>query len=159
VLGICGGFQMLGRSISDPDGVEGAPGQAQGLGLLDVETVLTGDKVLRGATGRLASGAPFVGYEIHVGRTQGADLRRPFLIRDDGAGEGAVSADGRVAGAYVHGLFDRAEARAALLAELGAASDGLDQHARVDAGLDEIAAVLQQSFDIPRLAAIAGLEP
>ena len=75
-----------------------------------------------------------------------------------GAGEGALSPDGRIAGAYVHGLFDRAEARAALLAELGATSDGLDQTARVDAALDEIAAVLQSSFDIPRLAAIAGLE-
>jgi adenosylcobyric acid synthase len=158
VLGICGGFQMLGRSISDPDGVEGPPGDATGLGLLDVETVLTGDKVLRPAAGRLASGAPFTGYEIHVGRTTGPALQRPLLIGEDGAGEGAQSADGRIAGAYVHGLFDRAEARAALLAPLGAASDGLDQTARVDAALDEIAAVLQSSFDIPRLAAIAGLE-
>ena len=159
VLGICGGFQMLGRSISDPDGVEGSPGAVQGLGLLDLETVLTGDKVLRPTTGRLASGAPFAGYEIHVGRTSGPALRRPLLVRGDGAGEGAVSPDGRIAGAYVHGLFDRAEARAALLADLGAASDGLDQTARVDAALDEIAAVLQSSLDIPRLAAIAGLEP
>ena len=70
-----------------------------------------------------------------------------------------MSADGKIAGAYVHGLFDGAQARASLLAELGAASDGLDQIARVDAALDEIAAVLQSSFDIPRLAAIAGLEP
>lgn len=158
VLGLCGGFQMLGRSIADPDGVEGPPGQAAGLGLLDVETVLTGDKVLRPTHGRLTSGEAFEGYEIHVGRTHGPALQRPFLIRADGTGEGAVSADGRIAGAYVHGLFDKASARAALLADLGAASDGLDQHARVDAALDEIAAVLQQSFDIPRLAAIAGLE-
>lgn len=158
VLGVCGGFQMLGRSIRDPDGVEGPPGGARGLGLLDVDTVLTGDKVLRPTAGRLASGASFAGYEIHVGRTEGADLQRPLLIREDGAGEGAISADGRIAGAYVHGLFDQASARTALLAQLGAASDGLDQHARVDVALDEIAAVLQQSFDIPRLAAIAGLE-
>ncbi len=159
VLGICGGFQMLGRSIADPDGVEGPPGAAEGLGLLDVETVLTGDKVLRPAAGRLVSGASFTGYEIHVGRTTGPGLRRPLLVREDGAGEGAVSADGKIAGAYVHGLFDGAQARASLLAELGAASDGLDQIARVDAALDEIAVVLQSSFDIPRLAAIAGLEP
>lgn len=121
--------------------------------------MLTGDKVLRPAAGRLVSGAPFAGYEIHVGRTTGPGLRRPLLVRQDGAGEGAVSADGRIAGAYVHGLFDGAQARASLLAELGAASDGLDQIARVDAALDEIAAVLQSAFDIPRLAAIAGLEP
>lgn len=159
VLGICGGFQMLGHSISDPDGVEGPPGAATGLGLLDVETVLTPDKVLRPTAGRLASGAPFAGYEIHVGRTTGPALQRPLLIHEDGAREGAVSADGRIAGAYVHGLFDGTEARASLLADLGAASDGLDQAARVDAALDEIAAVLQSSFDIPRLAAIAGLEP
>ena len=159
VLGICGGFQMLGRSVADPDGVEGPPGRAEGLGLLDIETVLAGDKVLRPAAGRLArSGGAFAGYEIHVGRTSGPDLARPFLIRDDGSGEGAVSADGRVAGAYVHGLFDLASARGALLAELGAVADPLDQSQRIDAALDEIAAVLEASFDIPRLAAIAGLE-
>jgi adenosylcobyric acid synthase len=158
VLGICGGFQMLGRTIADPAGVEGAPGEAPGLGLLDIDTVLTGDKVLGPTLGRLVSGAAFEGYEIHVGRTTGPDLQRPLLIREDGAGEGAVSADGRIAGAYVHGLFNLAAARGALLAELGAASDGLDQTARIDTALDEIAAALEQAFDIPTLAAIAGLD-
>ena len=158
VLGVCGGYQMLGRSIADPDGVEGPPGRAEGLSLLDVETVLTGDKVLRPARGTLASGEPFEGYEIHVGRTSGAGTARPFLVREDGAGEGATSPDGKIAGAYVHGLFDRAPARAALLRPLGAISDGLDQQARVDAALDEIAAALETHFAIGRLAAIAGLE-
>ncbi len=159
VLGICGGFQMLGTRIADPEGVEGPPGEAQGLALLDIETVLTGDKVLQPTTGRLVAGdAAFSGYEIHVGRSTGPALQRPLLIRDDGAGEGAVSADGRIAGAYVHGLFDQAGARAALLAELGATSDGLDQLTRVDAALDEIAQVLEASFDIAALARIAGLE-
>ena len=158
VLGVCGGYQMLGRSIADPDGVEGPPGRAEGLSLLDVETVLTGDKVLRPARGTLASGEPFEGYEIHVGRTSGAGTARPFLVREDGAGEGATSPDGKIAGAYVHGLFDRAPARAALLRPLGATSDGLDQQARVDAALDEIAAALETHFAIGRLAAIAGLE-
>jgi adenosylcobyric acid synthase len=158
VLGICGGFQMLGRTIADPEGIEGTPGEAPGLGLLDIDTVLTGDKVLRPAHGRLASGAAFEGYEIHVGRTTGADLQRPLLIRSDGAGEGAISANGRIAGAYVHGLFNLAAARGALLAQLGAASDGLDQTARVDAALEEIAAALERAFDIPTLAAIAGLD-
>ena len=159
VLGICGGFQMLGRTISDPDGVEGPPGQAQGLGLLEIDTVLTGDKVLRPTSGRLASGGAFEGYEIHVGRTDGPALQRPLLIRDDGSGEGAISPDGRVSGAYVHGLFGLASARAALLAELGASSDGVDEATRVDAALDEIAERLEQAFDIPLLASIAGLEP
>ena len=157
VLGLCGGFQMLGRRVVDPEGLEGAPGEAEGLGLLDVETVLTGDKVLRPARGRLTGGARFEGYEIHVGRTEGPGLQRPLLIRQDGAGEGAVSPDGRIMGAYVHGLFDVGEARAELLARLGARSDGIDQTARVDAALDEIAAALENCFDIGGLAALAGL--
>lgn len=159
VLGVCGGFQMLGHTIIDPEGVEGFPGAVDGLGLLDMRTVLTGEKILRPAAGRLArGGAPFTGYEIHVGRSEGAALSRPLLIRGDGAGEGAVSADGRIAGAYVHGLFDRAEARSAILDELGASSAGFDQADRVDAALDEIAGILEEHFDLARMAAIAGLE-
>ncbi|WP_454760026.1 cobyric acid synthase [Caulobacter segnis] len=156
VLGVCGGYQMLGRRISDPDGIEGAPESAEGLGLLDVETVMTGDKTLRPVIGRLAGGAPFEGYEMHVGRTTRA--ASPMLTFEDGVTDGAVSANGRVRGCYVHGLFDQAEARAAMLAELGASSDGLDQVLRVDQALDEIAAMLEQSFDIPALASLAGLE-
>lgn len=156
VLGVCGGFQMLGRRVSDPDGVEGAPGTVEGLGLLDVETVMTGQKTLRPVTGLLAGGARFEGYEMHVGRTVGG--ARPMLAFDDGGLDGAMSADGRVRGCYVHGLFDRGEARAELLADLGAVSDLVDQSARVDQALDEIAAALEAAFDIPALAAIAGLE-
>jgi adenosylcobyric acid synthase len=158
VLGICGGYQMLGRRVADPQGIEGPPGEAAGLGLLDVETVLAREKVLRETRGRLAGGAPFTGYEIHAGRTHGPDTTRPFLIHDDGTGEGAVSRDGRIAGAYIHGLFDAGAARAALLAGLGAASDGLDQGPYVDAALDELAEALESSFDIPALSKIAGLE-
>ncbi|HJV40246.1 cobyric acid synthase [Caulobacter sp.] len=156
VLGVCGGFQMLGRRVSDPDGVEGAPGTVEGLGLLDVETAMTGQKTLRPVTGRLAGGARFDGYEMHVGRTIGG--ARPMLTFDDGGMDGAMSANGRVRGCYVHGLFDRGEARAELLADLGAVSDLVDQSARVDQALDEIAAALEAAFDIPALAAIAGLE-
>ena len=156
VLGVCGGYQMLGRRLSDPDGVEGAPDSIEGLGLLDVETVMTGDKTLRPVTGRLPDGARFKGYEMHVGRTAGAVA--PMLTFDDGATDGARSADGRVKGCYVHGLFDRGEARAELLAELGATAEGQDQTVRVDQALDEIAAVLERSFDIPALMRLAGLE-
>jgi adenosylcobyric acid synthase len=156
VLGVCGGFQMLGRRLSDPDGIEGAPASVDGLGLLDVETVMTDRKTLRQVTGRLPGGAAFDGYEMHVGRTEGGE--RPMLRFDNGGQDGAISADGRVRGCYVHGLFDSGEARAELLAELGAASDRLDQSARVDQALDEIAAALEAAFDIPTLAAIAGLE-
>jgi len=157
VLGLCGGYQMLGRSICDPDGVEGAPGKDAGLGLLDVETILTSDKTLRTAAGRLACGAAFAGYEIHVGETFGPGTARPFLVHDDGRPDGAVSADGRVAGTYVHGLFGHGEARAALLARLGAVAQAGDHRARVEAALDEIAAVLARSLDIDAIARIAGL--
>ena len=157
VLGVCGGYQMLGRTISDPDGVEGVAGSAPGLGLLDVDTVLAGEKTLRQTAGRLAvSDAVFAGYEIHIGQTSGPGAARPFA-RIAGSPHGAVSADGRIAGLYVHGLFDRAEARAAILADLGAVSDGMDQTDRVDHALDRIAEVLERHFDIPALGRIAGL--
>lgn len=155
VLGICGGYQMMGRRVSDPGGVEGAAASAEGLGLLDVETVMSDRKTLRTVSGRLPCGARFEGYEMHVGRTSGN--APPMLAFDGGGADGAVSPDGRVRGCYVHGLFETAVARAALLTELGAASDGVDQAARVDAALDEIACALAEAFDIPTLAAIAGL--
>ncbi|WP_299003385.1 cobyric acid synthase [uncultured Caulobacter sp.] len=156
VLGVCGGFQMLGRRLSDPEGVEGAPASIEGLGLLDVETVMTSQKTLRQVTGRLPGGARFEGYEMHVGRTTGG--ARPMLRFDGGGDDGAVSPDGKVRGCYVHGLFDTGEARAELLAELGAVSDRLNQSTRVDQALDDIAAALEAAFDIPALATIAGLE-
>jgi len=157
VLGICGGFQMLGRSVSDPHGIEGPPGETPGLGYLDVTTVLSGDKVLRPVSGKLArSEAAFTGYEMHVGRTTGTDLRRPFLFLGE-TPDGARSEDGRVAGTYVHGLFTSGTARAALLAQWGAVSNGSDHEAVVDTLLDEIAAELERCLRIDALAAIAGL--
>ncbi|HEX7885520.1 MAG TPA: cobyric acid synthase [Phenylobacterium sp.] len=157
VLGVCGGYQMLGARIADPDGVEGLPGSAAGLGLLEVETVLTRDKILRPVTGELVGGAAFRGYEMHVGRTAGAGTGRPFLTYADGVREGAVSPDGRIGGAYVHGLFSVATARSALLAQLGATARVGDYDAVVDAALDEISDVLAGAFDIDALARIAGL--
>ncbi len=158
VLGVCGGYQMLGRRIADPQGLEGPPGEAAGLGLLDVDTVLSGDKTLRRVEGRVASsGAAFEGYEIHVGVTCGPDTTRPLLHMADGRADGAVSRDGRVAGGYVHGLFDTGEARRALLAELGAASNERDRSADIEADLDALAAALASSLDIDALARIAGL--
>ena len=158
VLGVCGGFQMLGRRIADPNGVEGPPGEAAGLGLLDVETIMSPAKTVRAARGVLADGgAAYAGYEIHIGITRGPDLARPFLRRETGEGEGATSADGRIAGAYVHGLFDQGSARAALLAGWGARSAGQDRSQSIDAALDEVAGVLETSLDIDALARIAGL--
>ena len=158
VLGICGGYQMLGRYIADPDGVDGPPGEAAGLGLLDVETQMTAAKTLSPAAGSLAVGdAAFEGYEMHVGATTGPDAARPFLIHGDGGLDGAVSAGGRIAGTYVHGLFDRASARAALLRPLGVEAALGDRSAEVDAALDQIAATLAECLDIDAIARIAGL--
>jgi len=159
VLGVCGGFQMLGGTVSDPDGIEGPAGSAEGLGLLEVDTVLSGDKVLEPCRGHTVAGdGAYEGFEMHMGRTTGEGLARPLLLREDGSGEGAVSADGRVAGCYVHRLFDAGAARAALLAELGATSQAIDHRIAVDAALDEIAAVLETHLDVAALAKLAGLK-
>jgi adenosylcobyric acid synthase len=202
LLGICGGYQMLGRTISDPNGIEGPPRTVPGLGLLDVDTVMTGDKTLREVAGMLTGfagvieargavaggagreggaarpavgagseggaargvvGGPhgeprFAGYEMHVGQTTGVGASRPMLRFSDGSTDGGVSADGRIAGCYVHGLFGVTEARAALVAAIGAAPSLDDHNARVDAALDEIAEELERCLDIAALAAIAGLE-
>ncbi|HEX8472034.1 MAG TPA: cobyric acid synthase, partial [Brevundimonas sp.] len=159
VLGICGGFQMLGRTVADPDGIEGRAHSAEGLGLLDIDTVIGGDKVLEPCSGRTVLGdGAYEGFEMHMGRTTGEGLTRPLLRREDGSWEGAVSADGRVSGCYVHRLFDSGSARAALLAELGVASQAIDQRIAVDAALDEIAAALEIHLDIAALARLAGLK-
>ncbi|HRD47959.1 MAG TPA: cobyric acid synthase CobQ, partial [Caulobacter sp.] len=147
-------YQMLGRTVADPDGLEGPPGEASGLGLLAVDTVLTPEKVLRPVRGRFGQAA-FEGYEIHCGRTTVSD--RPMLTFDDGGVDGAMSADGRIAGCYVHGLFDRPQARSAILSGLGAASSGVDQRQAVDSALEDIAAALERAFDIAALGRIAGL--
>jgi adenosylcobyric acid synthase len=156
VLGLCAGYQMLGRRIADPDGIEGAPGAAPGLGLLDVETTLTAEKILAEADGiELASGAAVRGYEMHVGRTSGPATARPMLrlgARDDGA----VSPDGRIAGCHLHGLFAGDAFRRAFLARLGGAGDAaLDYERRIDATLDALADHLEASLDVPRLLEIA----
>jgi adenosylcobyric acid synthase len=151
VLGICGGYQMLGRSISDPEGVEGPPETVQGLGLLPVDTILGADKTLRTVSGTsVTDGAPFTGYEIHVGTTCGN--ARPMLRLADGRSEGALSSDGRIAGCYIHGLFARAEQRQYWL---GGASNGIHHDDAVDAALDELAAELDKVIAVDRLIAIA----
>ena len=156
VLGLCGGYQMLGRTIDDPDGVEGPPGAAAGLGLLDVATVLGGAKRLSLATGTLLPDeVACSGYEMHMGRTHGPDRSNPFLRRPDGAGEGAVSADGRVAGTYLHGLLAGDAARTALLRQLGLHPEPRDHEAGIDDALDAWAAHLELHLDIDRLLAIA----
>lgn len=157
VLGLCGGYQMLGRRISDPEGIEGPPGTADGLGLLDVETVLTPDKTLTRTRARHdATGEPVEGYEIHIGRTDGPDRARPVLTLDDGRAEGAASADGRVAGCYLHGLFAADGFRRAYLRDLGGDGDaGLGYDASVDAVLDRLADHLERHLDADALLTAA----
>jgi adenosylcobyric acid synthase len=161
VLGICGGYQMLGRAIADPDGLEGPPARVEGLGLLDVETVLTPRKTLRETSARdIASGAALAGYEMHVGRTVGPGTARAMLRLADRE-DGAVSADGRIAGCYLHGLFGAAAFRRAWLDRLrparggDAGGTGLDWDASVDAALDALADHLAAAVDLDRVLAIA----
>jgi adenosylcobyric acid synthase len=155
VLGICGGYQMLGRTIADPEGIEGTPGTSAGLGLLDVETVMTPEKRLTRVTGEhLASGSTVAGYEIHIGRTEGADRARP-LFRIEGTDEGAQSPDGRVAGAYLHGMFCADGFRHAFLDAMGAPASGLIYEAEVDATLDRLADHLEAHLDLDGLLAVA----
>ena len=154
VLGICGGYQMLGRRLADPDGIEGPPGSVEGLGLLEAETVLGGDKVLVEVTGRtVADGVPFKGYEMHVGRT--TTTARPLLALDHGGTDGAIDASGRVAGCYVHGLMADDRQRRHWLQWIGAASSGLDYEAGIDATLDRLADHLEKHVDCTRLLALA----
>ncbi|TXM94013.1 cobyric acid synthase, partial [Methylobacterium sp. WL103] len=156
VLGLCGGYQMLGRTLSDPDGIEGAPRTVPGLGLLEVDTVMTPLKRLEAVSGTsLPDGIPFSGYEMHVGDTTGADSSRPLLRLADGRADGAVSADGLVCGTYVHGLFSDDRQRAAWLARLGARSDGASYEAGIERVLDALALHLERHVDCDRLLALA----
>ena len=155
VLGLCGGYQMLGVTISDPDGVEGAPGTVDGLGLLDVATVLTGDKITEPASGiHLSTHTGITGYEIHLGRTDGADCARPLLRLGEGRLDGAVSRDGRVSGCYVHGLFGSDAFRHAYLASFGARSE-LAYETQVEAALEALANHVEAHLDLDRMLAIA----
>jgi adenosylcobyric acid synthase len=155
VLGICGGYQMLGQTIADPDGREGPAGSAVGLGLLDIDTVLSDRKRLGLVSGTdIASGAPVSGYEMHLGQTTGTGLARPMLrlgVHD----EGALSVDGRVAGCYLHGLFAGDAFRSAFLARLGAAPSDLAYEVTVDATLDKLADHLAMHLDLDAILASA----
>jgi adenosylcobyric acid synthase len=154
VLGLCGGYQMLGRRIADPDGIEGPAGAVAGLGLLDVETVLTGDKRLEPAQGE-AYGAPFRGYEMHMGVTTGPDCAQPFAKLSDGATDGAVSADGRIAGTYIHGLFADDRQRSAWMTRLGAGPSAVAHDTLVETTLDRLAAHVAAHLDLDRLLKLA----
>ena len=155
VLGICGGYQMLGSVIRDPDGIEGAAGQTPGLGLLDVETLMTPKKTLtRVEAVHRATATPMQGYEIHIGTTQGPACDRPFAHIGH-CPEGATSTDGRIMGSYLHGMFAGDTFRTAFLRKLGATPSGLNYGAEVETVLDALAAHLEQHLDVSGLLGLA----
>jgi adenosylcobyric acid synthase len=156
VLGICGGYQMLGTQISDPDGLEGPAGSVAGLGLLDVETMLQGDKMLVDIFGESADGsAPFKGYEMHIGRTTGAGCAKPLLHFADGRKEGAVNGSGRIAGCYVHGLFSEDRQRDHWLRRIASQPSSLAYETEIEATLDRLADHIERHIDCDRLLELA----
>jgi adenosylcobyric acid synthase len=165
VIGICGGMQMLGREVADPDGIEGPAATVAGFGLLDFSTTLAREKTLENVAGRLAlsGAAPVRGYEIHMGETRGPALAAPALrlAAPGGAAaerpDGALSADGQILATYVHGLFDTPEACSALLAWAGLAdAEPLDFPALREASLERLADTLAEHLDLPRVFAAFG---
>ncbi len=155
VLGLCGGYQMRGHQVRDPDGLEGPAGGMEGLGWLDVSTEMTGDKRLTEvAATHAASGVSFTGYEMHKGVTDGPDRARPFAIVGDRQ-EGAVSADGRIAGSYLHGMFRDDAFRQSFLTGLGAAPSSLAYDATVEATLEQLAGHMEAHLDLDRLLGLA----
>jgi adenosylcobyric acid synthase len=156
VLGICGGLQMLGRSIADPGGIEGPPAEAAGLGLLDLATTLTSAKRLAEVAGReIASGEPVSGYEMHVGESTGPALARPMLELA-GRPDGAVSEGGRIMGCYLHGLFAADGFRHAFLARLRQRqASGVAYEAQIEATLDALADHLDAALDVDGLLELA----
>ncbi len=155
ILGICGGYQMLGRVVRDPQGIEGPAGETPGLGMLQIETLLTPHKRLtRTAAVHAATGLPIAAYEIHIGVSEGPDRARPFATVA-GLGEGAVSADGRVIGSYLHGMFAGDAFRAAFLQGLGIAAASRDHGAEIQAVLDRLAAHVEAHLDLDALLELA----
>ncbi|MEO1161034.1 MAG: cobyric acid synthase, partial [Pseudomonadota bacterium] len=155
VLGLCGGYQMLGRTIADPDGIEGPAGTTPGLGLLEVETTMIPDKTLtRIAARHIASNCDVTGYEIHIGRTDGPDRARPML-EIDGRAEGAISANGRIMGSYVHGIFTSDKFRTSFVNSLGAAADVSCYDKSIDTILNSLAKHLEAYVNIDGLLKVA----
>jgi adenosylcobyric acid synthase len=147
VIGICGGMQMLGTRIEDPDGVEGPAGSSDGLGFLEFRTQLQKEKRLRNVNGHLVLGPAFTGYEIHMGTSHGAALQRP-AAKIDGRPEGAMSSDGRVLATYVHGIFDAPAACAALLNWAGMkGAQGVDLAAMREASLERLADCVEENLE------------
>jgi adenosylcobyric acid synthase len=156
VLGLCGGYQMLGKMIHDPEGLEGSAGSVDGLGLLNIETTLLPDKTLtRIKATHVASGQEIEGYEIHLGTSQGADCAKPFA-RIGNHDDGATSADRLVSGTYIHGCFASDKFRSTYLKTLGAESSDLAFETLIEKTLDELASHLEQHLNLDQVLELAG---
>ena len=156
VIGLCGGYQMLGTKIHDPEGLEGPAQTVDGLGLLDIETTLLPDKTLtRVSATHVASGADIEGYEIHLGTSQGADCARPFA-RIGKHNDGASSADGLVTGTYIHGCFSSDAFRRSFLKSIGAKTSNLAFEQLIETTLDDLAAHLEKHLNLDQLLSLAG---
>lgn len=156
VLGICGGYQILGNAVNDPLGLEGPVGSMPGLGLLNVQTTMLAEKHLRRVNAiHAASGQPVCGYEIHLGVTEGADRLRPFATVQ-GKDEGAQSADGLICGTYLHGLFTDDRFRATFIAGLGAQPSRLRYSEKMEQTLDALAEHIERHVDVTGLLRVAG---
>jgi adenosylcobyric acid synthase len=156
VLGLCGGYQMLGRTIADPQGIEGMRGSVQGLGLLEINTEIAGEKTLTEVAGvTVANGVPIKGYEMHMGVSTGPDTARPLVRFQDGRVDGAISADGRVAGTYVHGFFADDAQRRAWIERLGGIPSPRSHEAEIQSTLDALAVHLDAHIDVDRLLRLA----
>ena len=155
VIGICGGFQMLGKRIHDPYGVEGDAGSSDGLGMFDLETTLARDKQLRNVRGTLAlAHAPVTGYEVHAGATTGPALAHPAVHLGQRR-DGALSGDGQILGTYLHGLFESPPACTALLAWSGLGDvQTIDYHAQREASIERLADAVAAHLDTARLRSI-----
>jgi len=161
VIGICGGFQMLGNTVADPDGIEGPAGSSEGLGLLDMDTTLESDKQLRRESGSLAfsetAEAKVEGYEIHAGVTEGSALLNPAVKLAE-RNDGAVSEDGQILGTYLHGLFDHSEACEALLKWAGLQQvQRIDYRARQEADINRLADAIAEHLDLDSVYRALGL--
>ena len=157
VLGLCGGFQMLGERISDPDGIEGATKFAKGLGLINMQTTMQPEKQVANVVGStLAGDVSFAGYEIHAGHSTGPGLTQPFVLIGN-APHGAVTEDGNIMGAYVHGLFESGAFRQYFLAQLGAKSDRTDHHSKIDRALDVLADEMETALNLDGLLTVSAM--
>ena len=154
IVGLCGGYQMLGKTVRDPHGIEGQEKEAQGLGLLDVHTIMATEKIVRETKATTPDGEPLEGYEIHLGATTGPDCARPVCLLDDEP-DGATSKDGRVMGTYLHGLFGADGYRHRFLASLGLTAEPTHHRTGVEAALDRIADELENVLDADALLATA----